>query len=121
MSTTLFYRYEGTGRSLSLKLIEQLRSQSATATAAKSGSRGSTSTTTTTSGGTTSSRMLVELSLNESIRYATGDPVEKWLNDLLCLDASVVSRISSGCPLPGDCDLYLFFMTVLKDHNKALA
>ena len=41
-------------------------------------------------------------------RYANGDSVEKWLNHLLCLDASIVPRISSGCPLPDDCDLYPF-------------
>ncbi|CAG2218129.1 KRE33 [Mytilus edulis] len=32
-------------------------------------------------------RALHEIVLNDSIRYANGDPVEKWLNDLLCLDA----------------------------------
>lgn len=84
---------------MSLKLIEQLRSQSVPS-ANKENS--------TESINKTSSRILVELSLNESIRYANGDPVEKWLNNLLCLDASVVPRISSGCPLPEKCDLYLF-------------
>ena len=53
-------------------------------------------------------RLLWELSLNESIRYANGDAVEKWLNEMLCLDATVVQRIGSGCPLPEECDLYLF-------------
>lgn len=91
--------YEGTGRSLSLKLIEQLRAQSAPSVVKKD-----SATSNTPSG-----RVLVELSLNESIRYANGDPVERWLNELLCLDANVVSRISSGCPLPENCDLYPLF------------
>ncbi|EHH22996.1 N-acetyltransferase 10 [Macaca mulatta] len=66
--------YEGTGRSLSLKLIQQLRQQSAQS--------------------------------QESIRYAPGDAVEKWLNDLLCLDCLNITRIVSGCPLPEACELY---------------
>lgn len=44
--------------------------------------------------------------LNESIRYKPGDDVEKWLNDLLCLDATSVQPILSGCPPPDNCDLY---------------
>jgi len=66
--------YEGTGRSLSLKLLEQLRQQSAVL---------STATKTTT---ITNNRTLSELELNEPIRYGIDDPVELWLNNLLCLD-----------------------------------
>jgi len=47
-----------------------------------------------------------QLTLNESIRYAPGDAVEKWLTDLLCLDATNVQPILSGCPPPDQCDLY---------------
>lgn len=53
-------------------------------------------------------RSLHEVSLHESIRYAPGDPVEKWLNDLLCLDCLNIPRLISGCPLPQTCDLYPF-------------
>jgi N-acetyltransferase 10 len=66
--------YEGTGRSLSLKLLEQLRQQSAIRT---------TATKTMT---TTNNRTLSELELNEPIRYGVGDSVESWMNNLLCLD-----------------------------------
>lgn len=66
--------YEGTGRSLSLKLLEQLRQQSAVL---------STATKAMTS---TNSRTLSELELDEPIRYGVGDTVESWLNNLLCLD-----------------------------------
>jgi N-acetyltransferase 10 len=38
-----------------------------------------------TSGGR---RSLTEISLEEPIRYGNNDPVERWLNDLLCLDAA---------------------------------
>ena len=97
----LFNSYEGTGRSLSLKLIQQLREKSANATATKNPEGEGKS-----DGATPGGRLLWELTLNESIRYGNGDVVEKWLNELLCLDATVVPRISSGCPTPDDCDLY---------------
>ena len=51
-------------------------------------------------------RSLHEVSLHESIRYAPGDTVEKWLNELLCLDCLNIPRLISGCPLPQTCDLY---------------
>ena len=81
--------YEGTGRSLSLKLLSQLRSSSGGA-----------------------DRKLREITLSEPIRYASGDPVEKWLNKLLCLDATAPSPsgssagLGSGYPHPNDCELY---------------
>lgn len=97
------FRYEGTGRSLSLKLISQLRVQSSalgsgTANEAKNGNDINT--------GSSASRILSEISLNESIRYSPEDAVEDWLNHLLCLDATIVPKFSSGCPLPDVCDLY---------------
>lgn len=76
--------YEGTGRSLSLKLLSQLRSSN------------------------TGDRKLREVSLSEPIRYASGDPVEKWLNKLLCLDAATgnTGGAASGFPHPDECELY---------------
>ncbi|KAI9931599.1 N-acetyltransferase 10 [Aspergillus wentii] len=103
--------YEGTGRSLSLKLIQQLREQSrggaksggeeidvadrATGKAAKNSEKGL--------GG----RTLREITLAEPIRYAPGDSVEKWLNKVLCLDATLPkSKINTqGCPHPSQCQL----------------
>ena len=32
--------------------------------------------------------ILKEIELEEPIRYGVNDPIEKWLNDLLCLDAT---------------------------------
>ena len=66
-----------------------------------------------------SGRVLHEVVLNESIRYANGDPVEKWLNELLCLDATTVPRITSGCPLPQKCDLYYVNRDTLFSYHKA--
>lgn len=34
-------------------------------------------------------RVLRELTLETPIRYAVKDPIEKWLNALLCLDSKV--------------------------------
>ncbi|XP_024608372.1 RNA cytidine acetyltransferase [Neophocaena asiaeorientalis asiaeorientalis] len=106
--------YEGTGRSLSLKLIQQLRQQSA---------QSQVSTTaenkTTTTARLASARTLHEVSLHESIRYAPGDAVEKWLNDLLCLDCLNITRIISGCPLPEACELYYVNRDTLFCYHKA--
>ncbi|XP_025945193.1 RNA cytidine acetyltransferase isoform X2 [Apteryx rowi] len=106
--------YEGTGRSLSLKLIQQLRQQSAQAQVSMTAENKSTATAKLTS-----ARTLHEVSLHESIRYAPGDPVEKWLNDLLCLDCLSITRIISGCPLPETCDLYYVNRDTLFCYHKA--
>lgn len=96
--------YEGTGRSLSLKLIKQLREQSRTGSAPSAGgaievdrSSGRATKETSVQGG----RSLKEITLSEPIRYAQGDAVEKWLNTLLCLDATLPrSKLSTqGCPV----------------------
>jgi N-acetyltransferase 10 len=112
--------YEGTGRSLSLKLIQQLRelsrpSLNANGSATAQDETVSSSTVSkkqkaTTSASSTVSRSLKEIKLEEPIRYGTGDSIEAWLNSLLCLDASVVplrrSITSAGAPHPSQCDLY---------------
>jgi N-acetyltransferase 10 len=61
-----------------------------------------------------SGRLLKELQMQVPIRYGFGDPVEKWLNDLLCLDASTVRKITSGCPHPSQCNLYQVNRCVLQ-------
>ncbi|RWS12857.1 N-acetyltransferase-like protein [Dinothrombium tinctorium] len=108
MSSTI-NGYEGTGRSLSLKLIQQLRQQSATF-----------KSTGKESSDDSLNRVLHEVSLNESIRYANGDDVEAWLNQLLCLDATNVEQVpSSGCPEPGECQLYYINRDTLFSFHKA--
>lgn len=106
--------YEGTGRSLSLKLIQQLRQQSAQSQVSMTAENKSTTTTKLSS-----ARSLHEVSLHESIRYAPGDAVEKWLNELLCLDCLNITRIISGCPLPETCDLYYVNRDTLFCYHKA--
>ena len=97
--------YEGTGRSLSLKLLENLRRQQNPIDKADKKQL--------------VSRMLREVTLDESIRYKPGDPVEDWLNRLLCLDATVVQSLSSGCPSKEDCDLYYINRDTLFCYHKA--
>ncbi len=74
--------YEGTGRSLSLKLINQLREQNR---GARQGGYGQFQQQ---QNNFSAGRMLKEVTLDEPIRYGNNDPIEKWLNDLLCLKAT---------------------------------
>ena len=94
MSSTI-NGYEGTGRSLSLKLINTLRASK--------------------------SRSLLELDLKEPIRYALNDPVERWLNELLCLDcASSLARSSGGSlPHPDQCSLFQVNRDTLFSYHRA--
>ena len=69
--------YEGTGRSLSLKLIQKLKEQNKMGDADRSGSGSGV-------------RALKEVTLNHPIRYALNDPIEKWLYDLLCLNVQYI-------------------------------
>eukprot|EP00127_Corallochytrium_limacisporum_P006349 Clim_evm60s225 gene=Clim_evmTU60s225 len=106
MSSTI-NGYEGTGRSLSLKLLSNLRQQSATTRGASTANDGS------------QRRTLRELTLEEPIRYRSGDPVEKWLNNLLCLNISEVKRVSSSCPHPSECELYYVNRDTLFSYHRA--
>lgn len=87
LSSTV-HGYEGTGRSLSLKLLQSLREQNQVRVAhQKAGTQVS------------GARSLTEVSLDEPIRYGLNDPVERWLNDLLCLDAtSIPDSLKWGFP-----------------------
>ena len=51
-------------------------------------------------------RSLQEVTLEESVRYAPHDPVEAWLHQLLCLDATSIIPPSTTCPPPHTCQLY---------------
>ncbi|KAM8860479.1 RNA cytidine acetyltransferase [Synchiropus picturatus] len=106
--------YEGTGRSLSLKLIQQLRQQSADSQQSTTAENRTVNTARLAA-----ARSLHEVALHESIRYAPGDAVEKWLNELLCLDCLNIPRLISGCPLPQSCDLYYVNRDTLFCYHKA--
>jgi len=102
--------YEGTGRSLSIKLIQQLREQTRPSISKDSnGTNAVASSSKAASAGRSGAglvRSLREIKLEEPIRYSPGDHIEKWLNNLLCLDATVISKANQGCPHPSKCELY---------------
>ncbi len=99
--------YEGTGRSLSLKLIKGLRT-------------GGTAAEKKSHEANPNARVLREIVLEEPIRYRRGDSVEAWLNALLCLDCvQHVPRIVSGITHPSQCQLYYVNRDTLFSYHKA--
>lgn len=97
--------YEGTGRSLSLKLIQQLREQGQKHSAEN---------------GPVSGRVFREVELAEPIRYALGDPIEAWLHELLCLDAANhIPKVEGRLPHPSECRLYYVNRDTLFSYHKA--
>ncbi|TGZ57202.1 hypothetical protein CRM22_009984 [Opisthorchis felineus] len=138
--------YEGTGRSLSLKLIKQLRTEcrlsdttvrlqpkpvlpgtvSNPRVTQPSGNKEAVPVSLGKSLRTAdTSRVLYEVTLNEAIRYANGDPVEAWLNELLCLDcgSSLVSDVGSNLdayyPPVDQCQLYYVNRDTLFAYHKS--
>ncbi|KAK5775814.1 RNA cytidine acetyltransferase 1-like [Gossypium arboreum] len=95
--------YEGTGRSLSLKLLQQLEEQSQLSKGVE---------------GSFSDRVFKKIELSESIRYASADPIESWLNALLCLDVTNSVPSISRLPPPSECDLYYVNRDTLFSYHK---
>ncbi|KAL4716997.1 hypothetical protein ACJJTC_001858 [Scirpophaga incertulas] len=83
--------YEGTGRALSLKLFAQLQNKH---------------------------NAPPPIKLEEPIRYHAGDPVESWLNSLLCLEAPSPGP-GAGAPPPAACDLYRVNRDALFCYHRA--
>ncbi|SPO21662.1 related to KRE33 - essential protein, required for biogenesis of the small ribosomal subunit [Ustilago trichophora] len=129
--------YEGTGRSLSLKLIQQLRDNARGVADASNNDDSAASSSKATrkeakgglntgraAGAALAARSLKEVELKEPIRYSRGDKIESWLHQLLCLDASL-TRLSSaalkakGCPHPSSCDLYMVNRDALFSYHPA--
>eukprot|EP01127_Copromyxa_protea_P002844 TRINITY_DN12778_c0_g1_i1.p1 TRINITY_DN12778_c0_g1~~TRINITY_DN12778_c0_g1_i1.p1 ORF type:complete len:1030 (+),score=308.71 TRINITY_DN12778_c0_g1_i1:16-3105(+) len=94
--------YEGTGRSLSLKLIKELRDQA--------GVRDK-------KGSSVGGRTFREIVLRDPIRYSNGDTVEQWLNQLLCLDCTETEEIKS-LPHPDKCQLFYVDRDTLFSYHK---
>ncbi|KAL0231652.1 hypothetical protein GEMRC1_011056 [Eukaryota sp. GEM-RC1] len=91
--------YEGTGRSLSLKLLSELRSK------VDSGQN---------------SFKLTELEITEPIRYSQNDPVERWLYDLLVLNATIQTPPApETLPCLEECQLYLVNRDTLFSGHKS--
>ena len=109
--------YEGTGRSLSLKLVQQLR-EGASATGDAAPKEGLASGR--AAGAALAPRALREVELHEPIRYTEGDQVEAWLNQLLCFDAVAPAAASrAGCAHPSECELFLVNRDTLFSFHPA--
>ncbi|KAK9918544.1 hypothetical protein WJX75_004887 [Coccomyxa subellipsoidea] len=105
--------YEGTGRSLSLKLLEQLRVDGAKLSS-REGARKQQG------GAAGMGRTFREVQLQEPIRYGAGDKVEAWLNELLCLNASEhVPKPPPHVPAPDECELFYVERDTLFSFHKA--
>ncbi|ESK96679.1 nucleolar atpase [Moniliophthora roreri MCA 2997] len=103
--------YEGTGRSLSLKLIKGLREESAASTSLSTtpaAEEGEGRRKDGAVGKKRTNRTLHEITLITPIRYAPNDAIESWLNTVLCLSAppSSPSAFLHGTPHPSTCQLY---------------
>ena len=130
--------YEGTGRALSLKLIQELRNTkggrdaelAAAQAAAEAVGKRSQNTTkqdaaiheqryeAAASATRSVSKSLREIELETPIRYAPGDGIEKWLNGLLCLDTSDSWKLNGNAPAPADCELYSVDRDALFSYHK---
>ena len=154
--------YEGTGRALSLKLIKELRDSNKSGRGGMDAAReasadivgaasnkgeakvhekrwaaeAAAAKAVSGSSGTSSSGPLKELDLSHPIRYALGDPVEAWLNNLLCLDsdsfdynntlqnsgsaAAIGStmELKGGAPAPAECELYAVNRDALFSYHR---
>lgn len=101
--------YEGTGRSLSLKLLNSLRETNQQRVQhQKAGSQAP------------ANRSLTEVQLDEPIRYGKNDPLELWLNELLCLDATQqTDTLKWGFPHPNECDLFYVNRDTLFSYHSS--
>eukprot|EP00804_Cyclotella_cryptica_P007711 CCRYP_001339-RB/>CCRYP_001339-RB protein AED:0.03 eAED:0.03 QI:865/1/1/1/1/1/5/260/1094 len=135
--------YEGTGRALSLKLIKELRDSSVKGRDATDAAKFASADIVGASSNKGEAKVhekrwaaeseaakgvssntngpLKELELSHPIRYSLGDPVEQWLNNLLCLDCDSFDynntlgtnsngkdslSLKGGAPAPAECELY---------------
>ncbi|KFG50794.1 ATPase (DUF699) protein, partial [Toxoplasma gondii FOU] len=106
LSSTI-HGYEGTGRALSLKLIQDLK-------------QNKLSSLSNNPKGGFLARTLKQLTLTTPIRYSVGDGVEAWLHDLLCLDATDPPKLSDAAlPPASKCDLYLVDRDALFSFHEA--
>lgn len=91
--------------------MSQLRQQSVDKGAAAAARSGADASAT--------GRSLRELTLQEPIRYGPGDPVERWLMQVLCLDAAdYVPRVPPVLPHPDECELFYVERDTLFSGHK---
>jgi len=64
-------------------------------------------------------RVVHEVTLTNSIRYANGDAIEQWLYDLLCLDVTDLPPLTGETPDPASCDLYYINRDTLFSYDRS--
>nr|GAT55769.1 predicted protein [Mycena chlorophos] len=117
--------YEGTGRSLSLKLFKQLRESTrpSLSKAPAGGSKDDDSAPSTSKKQhpkpAPKARTLREIKLATPIRYGTNDKIEKWLYNVLCLNATTSSSSHRGTPHPSTCSLFYVNRDTLFSYHPA--
>ncbi|KAI5887198.1 DUF699-domain-containing protein [Schizophyllum commune H4-8] len=122
--------YEGTGRSLSLKLIQQLRESTRSTPSAPpntvskdDAAPAPTKKKVAAAPASVKTRSLREVKLSTPIRYGAGDKIEKWLNQLLCLDctstAPSAAAQAQGTPHPSTCPLFRVSRDTLFSYHPA--
>lgn len=57
--------------------------------------------------------------MKDPIRYSINDPIEAWLNMLLCLEATSAPALRFGLPPPSKCDLLLVNRDTLFSFHRA--
>lgn len=112
--------YEGTGRSLSLKLIQQLRESTRPALTKDDPAPTAGPSKKPLAKAPPKARTLREIKLDTPIRYGAGDKVEKWLNALLCLDATIAPKSAiHSTPHPSQCELFYVSRDTLFSYHPA--
>ncbi|KAJ7053920.1 GNAT acetyltransferase 2-domain-containing protein [Mycena amicta] len=120
--------YEGTGRSLSLKLFKQLRESTrpslskapaGSAAARKDDESAPSSSKKQHPKPAPKVRSLREIKLTTPIRYGTDDKIEKWLYNVLCLNATTTSSSHRGTPHPSTCSLFYVNRDTLFSYHPA--
>ena len=95
--------YEGSGKMFTLKLLKKIKHY------------GIENDLKFYEGQTRSCR---EIHLIEPIRYSAKDPVERWINDLLCLNIDSASISTKGCPNIRNCRLFSVNRNILFSSHK---
>jgi N-acetyltransferase 10 len=106
--------YEGTGRSLSLKLVSSLRA----ANSGLSFETGKGQKRKKMKQRPKVFRMIRELQMEIPIRYGLNDPVENWLNEFLCLDATSAEKLKDKPEFHSNCSLYFVNKETLFSYKK---
>ncbi|ESO10552.1 hypothetical protein HELRODRAFT_167054 [Helobdella robusta] len=137
--------YEGTGRSLSLKLLSELRRSSRMCPTndvilpmnsgkklkkrsheliesllSSSKTSSSAAAAAAAAGVSTSAASLHEITLNHCIRYCNEDPVENWMNDLFCLSVQEPPHIADF-PNLDSCQLFRINLSSLFAGSSAVS